>query len=917
MPKTWSSWFLLLPCVIGCSTLEDISAGVCGNGIVEGDEDCDGEGSCGKPGSTSECRFVCDTTADCRKGSYCGLDGVCREPEGSFSVPESGLVTDQQTRVQVGDFDGNGIDDLVSVEESGRFAVRYFESGGVADTRFVQSGVFPPSIGRLTGDANGKPDATDDIVHTGGLALGVLEASTSRDLQAKAYAPIPVNELDSRFVTMEGKLPAKKVLELEQQQELILFGGTEILQFTGSTLRSVVDGTELSNALPVQAFSLVPDPNRGSLPTGQLDEGVDSLCDELVLMQPDDSQVYVVTPCVGQNWNLGLTKQYPSVGLPIGGKVGKMAVLGDIDGDQHLDIVVAGPNLETDPERPEVNELYAAFGNGNGTFRDKDGKPDVMSRVNQPGKTFPGIPLAAGRLNADNKADFVFPGGIVLSQACAPGPDCYEYIPSDGKNFEQAVIADLNSNGLNDIVARTSDSRGVIFLNGTGVGIFNAYEVPTANYPTQLAVADFDGDLVKDVAVAERENPLFIGVGTKDTDPILQTHDSLSILFGKVQGAPEPPVSMGKLGLITGIAPGNFFFKGFDSASDIGVLTQSFDGALSVALFGGSTDRHMASPFELTEGLGENPEFAFLTQTGRFAGEAHPDVAVLSFPPPDSAAGAKRQPAKLWLAPSTGEAELSAQSNHATSMEGVDIDPCTVLTPKLDLDGDGQDELVMLGRASKRGEDSGRVLVARSTGGAWKLDPVIKIPGVPFTNERTARINCRYLELGGLGKPYVADFIDDGTLQVADADANGAEDLLAFSVLATFDGTNISDPEFHVSLFLNGDLANPLALTLPADFIALGAALINADLDPELELLLVGPSGVFRHDVDLGTGQLSEPLPIFQNGGPAIPLTSPLEALDLGLTGIVTGDFNGDKIPDFVVSDRNSVNLFLAKAVKP
>jgi len=116
---------------------------------------------------------------------------------------------------------------------------------------------------------------------------------------------------------------------------------------------------------------------------------------------------------------------------------------------------------------------------------------------------------------------------------------------------------------------------------------------------------------------------------------------------------------------------------------------------------------------------------------------------------------------------------------------------------------------------------------------------------------------------------------------------------------------------------LNGDLANPLALILPADFIALGAALINADLDPELELLLVGPSGVFRHDVDLGTGQLSEPLPIFQNGGPAIPLTSPLEALDLGLTGIVTGDFNGDKIPDFVVSDRNSVNLFLAKAVKP
>src|SRR5262249_46204750 len=80
----------------GCADLPPISVGVCGNGVVEptSGEDCDGTGkdgaTCGEPGTTHECRYMCqDKDAKCPASYSCGLDGLCRTQSSTWSSSAS------------------------------------------------------------------------------------------------------------------------------------------------------------------------------------------------------------------------------------------------------------------------------------------------------------------------------------------------------------------------------------------------------------------------------------------------------------------------------------------------------------------------------------------------------------------------------------------------------------------------------------------------------------------------------------------------------------------------------------------------------------------------------------------------------------------------------------------------------------
>jgi hypothetical protein len=104
--------------------LPDIAPSVCGNHVVDVEtEDCDeasstagdaapGTRRCGAPGTPSQCRILCASSAECSKGWSCGLDGLCREPRGTFAAGTS--LTAEADDVALDDFDGDGVGDIVS-----------------------------------------------------------------------------------------------------------------------------------------------------------------------------------------------------------------------------------------------------------------------------------------------------------------------------------------------------------------------------------------------------------------------------------------------------------------------------------------------------------------------------------------------------------------------------------------------------------------------------------------------------------------------------------------------------------------------------------------------------------------------------------------------------------------------------------
>jgi hypothetical protein len=896
----------------GCADLGDLNAGTCGNGILEPGEDCDApHASCGVPESQSECRYVCEKEEDCPSNHHCGLDQICRRGTGSFEALTT-IPGELLTDARLGDFDADGRADLVSVNQSGRLEVSYMSATGVAATSTFQTSSLPLAVAQLT-----DGDSRTDVVHLPNLQVGVLRALSGRTLGPTAYSPIPIPEQDARFFVLEGKYPAAG--------EFNYYGGQEILQFSGNQIKSIAGPEVEVFQVPYSAQDAIP--YEREIATGNLDARIQSPCDEFVLTKFEADRVSVYTPCAGGlAWNHD-ANALPPVMMPAGEKVGFGALIAHADGDEFLDLLIAGtsyPNPSPAPGKPEedvVFDLYVAFGAGDGTFHDGAGNVGV-ARVMLHGLAR--MPLAARDLTSDGIVDLVIPKGIVASQDCSTLLDCWVVLEVQQANWSRAIVDDFNANGYADVVAITDNSRYVDFLNGTVQqnGIFNQYRVPTAGAPFQLAKGDFDGDLLPDVAISETDDSTTGGIveGDSPTPASPQQQDSLSILFGKSQGAPEPPINMGRLNRIEFIATGQFWFQGgADYVSDLGVLSRDDEaGTRSVALFTGATNRQLQSPFVLTNSASGDSDLGVTVAAGAFSGEAHPDVAALGILGADDVS---QRHARLWMLESTGEAAL-AQSKakpSSTNIDELDIDPCTLSIVPLDVEGDGVEELALLGRPKNSEEDGGRILVAHANGGSWELGNVVTVDA-RFANALEPRFICQALRLG-LNQPNPnGDFEDRSLLQVTDYDGDGQRELLSLTRKADLGTHRLS--VFPVTPELG---TSPREIVLPSDMDTLGFRAIDADADPEQEFVLVTYGAVYLADLDVGAQALVnlQLLAGTDIGDLPVPGTKEGPGASTGLSffswvlAIVDGDFNGDGLSDFAVAHNSGIDVFLAQAVRP
>jgi hypothetical protein len=128
-----------------------------------------------------------------------------------------------------------------------------------------------------------------------------------------------------------------------------------------------------------------------------------------------------------------------------------------------------------------------------------------------------------------------------------------------------AAVGDFNRDGRPD-VAVTGTGRLTIAYGGVGFITSVAYATGPNQNQFQVFTGDFDGDRVDDAAILE----------TVDVDN--QAVSVISILYGTVQGTPDPPVPVAEVPVVqieTGILPS-------DELDDTADLIVNLDGSIAV-----------------------------------------------------------------------------------------------------------------------------------------------------------------------------------------------------------------------------------------------------------------------------------------------------------------------------------------------
>jgi hypothetical protein len=296
------------------------------------------------------------------------------------------------------------------------------------------------------------------------------------------------------------------------------------------------------------------------------------------------------------------------------------------------------------------------------------------------------MPLAAGDITGDGIADLVYPEGLVVSVPAEaqsdPQTDEQSYAtirPRYGPPWSEARFADLNADGFLDVACASNTGLDIDFFNGSGSIAINKFTVPTQRPTEHLAVHDFDGDLVDDLAFVELRDP------SANTEQVF-------IAFGRKSGGPEAPVPAAHLGNVEQVAA---------FADDV---TSTIANMIVVYLHTTSSRDPEYAPIELTtfvaDGSVTESTSAALT-IGSFLDPNQLDVLPFALAPsvdpyPD------RRP-EMWLLQDIPNKTHGPESigwnldEETRPLGGLSIeDELSARLAARDLDGDSLDELVFV-----------------------------------------------------------------------------------------------------------------------------------------------------------------------------------------------------------------------------
>ena len=170
---------------------------------------------------------------------------------------------------------------------------------------------------------------------------------------------------------------------------------------------------------------------------------------------------------------------------------------GDFNGDGKLDLVTVS---SVTPPPNGIGTGTVMLGNADSTFQ----APKIWS-------TSAISSVAVGDFDGDGKLDLVEtnpgPGNGSLSLLLGKGDGTFQSPTSYtvGTTPEAVAVADLNGDGKPDVIVGNRNSGNIsVLLNAGNGSLLPAvdYATPTTGTPESIAIGDFNGDGVPDIAVA-------------------------------------------------------------------------------------------------------------------------------------------------------------------------------------------------------------------------------------------------------------------------------------------------------------------------------------------------------------------------------------------------------------------------------
>jgi hypothetical protein len=266
-----------------------------------------------------------------------------------------------------------------------------------------------------------------------------------------------------------------------------------------------------------------------------------------------------------------------------------VAAVGDFNGDGILDLVVNSSTGST-----------VLFGNGDGTFT--------------PGPTTPfGMSGLVGDFTGDGNLDLADPSQVFLGDGMGnfTAKSTGGVIPGMPSGF---AVGDMNGDGILDIVVASPDNlsppaffSGVTTLLGKGDGTFttvyaSSKGAQTGSFPGGVAVDDFNGDGILDLAITDRSG------------------NGVIALLGDGQGNYTQSAY-----LATGVTPFNVAVGDFNGDGILDLAVTNFTSNTVTILLGNGNGTFNATA--TSPQTGANPGNIAV---GDFNGDGIPDLAVLN-----------------------------------------------------------------------------------------------------------------------------------------------------------------------------------------------------------------------------------------------------------------------------------------------
>ncbi|HEX4340909.1 MAG TPA: VCBS repeat-containing protein [Polyangiaceae bacterium] len=746
---------LLSVVAAGCADLSPISVGVCGNDVVEParGEDCDGDApkgaTCGDPGTTRACRYVCATQSDCPSDYGCGQDGLCRASSSTWSsstpappqhTPETPLD------LVVADADGDGLADVV--EEAPDYVTVHYEvtSSTGAELTFPHDSTLP-AIGPIA-DLSG--DGLADAVVPADLGFFVSLGNAARVERATAYGAVQLPSSVSDVQAFSADIlpdPGSEILVIA------------VLSVSGMPPAPVIVDVAMSNG-KLSFIGVLPDvPSKlaGPVRSGRFDETPGALpCEELVLGYAGKSALDRIVPCKTDGNGIVLAENATSTPLPLpaGAKIAGPVTVEDVDLDGHLDLVVPAV-------RGTTYEVDVAYGRGDGSFDSTPGADPTTVADGSAGKTLTlggNVPLAVYDIDGDHRLDWVDATGIYLSRS---GTDPVIAAANHQAHWTSAVIARFDGDTLLDVAVGSNQAPGLTVFQNAGGGTLTPFPVQTRGNVELLGAGDFDGDRVGDLATVTTSTETTVSGGATST-----TSDTLSVLFGATNGAPNAPKDIGEFHHLAQLATARVAAGDppvLDGADELGALAQDDDGTLAFAIVFGQGNRDLRCPYDLTHASVNDANVTgyepFRMTIGDADGDGNPDVLSL---------GQNIEVAtdnRIWATPMHGEASIDlAKSTSSDPVSNV-FDWRQMLFGAVDLDGTPGDEVVILGpRADGTGFQTaiGHATAVAGSGSTYAMSTPVSTT-MAFSRSESI-----------LADPSTRN----GRLRVADIDGDGVRDVV-------------------------------------------------------------------------------------------------------------------------------------------